>query len=92
MRNEAYNRAEEKIRAALNSGARALDLSQRWDAKEDKKLTELPPSLAELTRLQELSFRHNQLTTLPAFLSKLIRLRHLYLGDNRPTVLAEWLN
>nr|VFJ89306.1 MAG: Leucine Rich repeats (2 copies) [Candidatus Kentron sp. H]VFJ91132.1 MAG: Leucine Rich repeats (2 copies) [Candidatus Kentron sp. H]VFJ97448.1 MAG: Leucine Rich repeats (2 copies) [Candidatus Kentron sp. H] len=92
VRNEAYNRAEEKIRAALNSGARALDLSQRWDAKEDKKLTELPPSLAELTRLQELSFRHNQLTTLPAFLSKLIRLRHLYLGDNRPTVLAEWLN
>jgi len=43
-RNEAYRKAEDKIKKAWQSGAKELDLSVEWSAsdKESSKLTELP--------------------------------------------------
>ena len=86
--NEAYRRAEQKIKEALRSGAKYLTLSPEQNAK---KLTELPESLGQLTQLQELSVSYNHLTTLPEWLGQLTQLQELNVSYNQLTTLPEWL-
>jgi hypothetical protein len=74
-RDEAYRIAEQKIEAALQLGAKELDLSSSG-------LTDLPKSLGQLTRLQSLILYNNQLTTLPDFLARLVYLRRLLVWGN----------
>jgi Leucine-rich repeat (LRR) protein len=89
-RDEAYRKAEEKIEEARRFRTTELDLSGGWD-KELPKLTELPESLGQLTRLQSLKLRNNQLTALPESLGQLTQLRSLDLSDNQLRVLPESL-
>ncbi|MCA9930990.1 MAG: hypothetical protein KC419_21040, partial [Anaerolineales bacterium] len=56
-RNEAYREAEQKIEEARRAGATKLDLSSSYSAPDEKKLTELPESLWELTQLQTLNLK-----------------------------------
>jgi len=90
-RDEAYRNAEQKIEEARRSGAKELDLSARYDAKDSEKLTELPESLGHLTQLQKLVLAYNQLTALPEWLCQLKQLRELNLFGNQLTALPEWL-
>ncbi len=89
-KDEAYQKAEKKIKAARRSGAKELDLSGAWD-DESLKLTELPESLGRLTALQSLNLSWNQLTALPESLGQLTALRSLILSDNQLTALPESL-
>ncbi len=86
-RDEAYREAEQKIDAARQSGASELDLSGR----HGKKLTELPESLSQLTRLQSLRLFNNELTALPESMSALTDLRWLDLSGNKLTFLPRFL-
>jgi Leucine-rich repeat (LRR) protein len=52
--------------------AKGLDLSKNLNAKDNKKLTELPESIGQLTQLQSLDLSRNQLTALPEWLGQLI--------------------
>lgn len=88
-RDQAYYAAEKKIEEARRSGARELDLSQRYDAKDSDKLTELPESLGQLTQLQSLNLSGNQLTTLPESLGQLSRLQSLNLFNNKLMAVPE---
>jgi len=90
-RDEAYRRAEQKIQAALQSGAKKLDLSVASDDKETPRLTELPDSLGRLTQLQTLFLHENQLTTLPDSLGGLTQLQTLSLFGNQLTTLPDSL-
>ncbi len=90
-RDKAYHLAEERIQEALQSGATELDLSQKYDAKDSEKLTELPESLGQLTQLQSLDLSGNQLTTLPESLGQLTQLQSLDLSGNQLTTLPESL-
>jgi len=54
-RDEAYRKAEQKIAAARRQRATSLDLSAKWDAKDNERLTELPQSLSQLTQLETLT-------------------------------------
>jgi Leucine-rich repeat (LRR) protein len=83
-RDEAYRRAEERIEEALRFGAEQLDLS-------DMELTELPESVARLTRLRSLNVSKNQLTTLPKALGQLTQLRSLNVSKNQLTTLPKAL-
>ncbi|RJP51705.1 MAG: hypothetical protein C4583_08075 [Anaerolineaceae bacterium] len=78
------NLAEKKIAEALQSGATELDLS-------NMELTELPPSLGQLTQLTSLNLSDNQLTALPPSLGQLTQLRELDLSRNQLTILPEWI-
>ena len=57
----------------------------------DNRLTELPESMGNLTRLTYLSLTRNRLIKLPESLRQLTRLRRLALGGNRLIELPEWL-
>jgi internalin A len=59
------NEAEQKIAAALKTGATELDL-------RSIELTELPESIGQLTQLTSLDFSNNQLTALPDSLGQQI--------------------
>jgi hypothetical protein len=89
-RDEAYRIAEQKIEEARRSGAKELDLSGKY-GKEKPKLTELPESLGQLTKLQTLDLSRNQLTTLPESLGQLTQLQTLDLSENQLTALPGWL-
>jgi internalin A len=90
-RDKAYREAEKKIEAARRSGATELDLSVKWDAPDDAKLTELPESIGQLTKLHILNLRNNRLTALPEALGQLTQLQSLNLSSNQLTALPEWL-
>ena len=49
----------------------------------DLDLTDLPPEIANLERLQRLDLDNNQLTALPPAITSLKSLRDLYLGGNQ---------
>lgn len=72
-RDEAYYKAEKKIKEALNSGATKLDLWQM-------NLTELPESMGRLIHLQSLLLSYNQVATLPDWMEKLTQLQSLYIS------------
>ncbi|MBI1766419.1 MAG: TIR domain-containing protein [Acidobacteria bacterium] len=84
-RDEAYLRAEQRIETAYRSGKKNLGLSNMG-------LTELPESLGQLTRLEELDLSNNKLTTLPEQLSQFQNLVSLNLSLNQLTALPESLS
>ena len=88
-KDEAYRIAEEKIEEARRSGAKKLDLSQRWDAADSEKLTELPESTRQLKHLESLDVSSNLLTALPEWLGELTQLQWLSLAYNQLTALPE---
>ena len=95
-KNEAYQQAEEKIEAALRSGAKELDLSFSWFdfdviLEERTILNELPESLSQLTSLQSLNLSSSYLTALPEWLGQLTALHSLDLSSNGLIALPEWL-
>ncbi len=51
---QPYLQAEKKIEEALKSGATELDLSNEYNAPDEKKLTELPESIGKLRQLKSL--------------------------------------
>ena len=63
-KDEAYQQAERKIVRALQSGATELDLSVKYDAPDEDKLTELPDSIGKLTQLKSLKVSYHKLMTL----------------------------
>ena len=81
---EAYYRAEKKIKEALRSGTTNLDL-------RGMRLTELPTSLRQFVQLQSLDLSNNQLTILPEYIGQLTQLQLLYLTDNQLVQLPETL-
>jgi internalin A len=83
-KDDAFNNAEKKIQEALRTGAKALDLN-------DRRLTELPESLGQLTQLQSLDLSRNQLTALPESLGQFTQLQRLDLTGNQLTTLPESL-
>ena len=87
----AYYEAEKKIQEAQKSGATELDLSNEYNAPDEKKLTELPASIGKLTQLTSLSLSCNQLTSLPESLGQLTQLQTLDLSHNQLTTLPESL-
>jgi len=90
-RDEAYRRAEQEIEATLRSGAKELDLSQRYYSIDSQSLTELPESLGKFTDLQRLNLGNNKLTHLPESLGQLTQLQALDLAGNQLTALPECL-
>jgi hypothetical protein len=78
----AYKIAELKIKEALRSGAKELDLSQPRRGSNSDKITKLPESLIKLEKLELLNLSRNQLTALPESIIKLTHLRHLNLSEN----------
>ena len=91
-KDQPYLEAEQKIQQALQSGATELDL-------RDMKLTELPESIGQLTKLRKLDLSHvyskkeekNQLTVLPPSLGQLTQLTELDLSSNQLTTLPDSL-
>jgi internalin A len=90
-RNDTYRIAEEKIEAARRSGAKTLDLGNSVFSSYTQRLTELPPSLTTLTKLQRLDLSRNRLTELPPRLSQLSQLQWLDLSGNQLTSLPDSL-
>lgn len=91
-KDQAYQRAAQKIEKARRSGAKELDLSVKANAPKDTlKLTKLPESLARLKQLVSLDLSGNQLTVLPDWLGELTRLNSLNLSRNQLTALPESL-
>ena len=76
--------AEERIRQAAKTHAKALDLSGLG-------LLELPESLGQLTALETLFLYRNQLTALPESLGQLTALQTLDLSGNQLSALPESL-
>ncbi len=75
-KDDAYQRAEQKIEQARQQNATRLDLS--WMG-----MTSLPESLGKLVQLQWLDLSHNNLTTLPEILSNLTNLKKLVVCYNK---------
>ena len=88
-RNQAYRKAEQKIEEARRTGATKLDLSNDLGTPDEKKLTELPESLWQLTQLQSLSLSHNNLTAVPDTIGQLIQLQSLNLYGNQLTAVPD---
>ncbi|NOH03560.1 MAG: hypothetical protein HND47_17170 [Chloroflexi bacterium] len=75
LMNDAYNRlTNEKIKRALDSGVKELDLSYSF-------LSKVPEQLAQLTQLQQLDLSENELTELPEWLGNLKNLEVLKVGN-----------
>jgi len=53
-KDQAYLLAEKKIEEARRSGATELDPSNKHDAPDEVKLTELPESIGQLTQFKKL--------------------------------------
>jgi len=88
---QAYLLAEKKIEEALKLGTTQLDLSNKSDALDDVKLTELPDFIGNLSQITSLNLSYNKLTILPEPLRKLTQLQSLNISDNQLTVLPVWL-
>lgn len=73
---KAYAQAEVLIAKCKRSRGLELDLA-------DLGLTDLPPSLDELTELCHLNLSRNELSEVPAEIGELTQLRELYLSENQ---------
>ena len=81
-KDKAYRNAEKKIEEARRSGATELRL-------HGMKLTELPESIGQLTKLQSLDISKNQLSELSESIGQLTQLQRLELYDNQLTSLPK---
>jgi len=79
------NEAEKRIDDAIRNNSLSLEL-------RGLRLTELPPSLSQLNRLEKLDLGDNQLATLPEWLRQLTQLRRLYLFGNQLPTLPAWFS
>ena len=77
-REEAYEKALDKIQEARRTNAITLDLC-------DNHLTALPPEIAQLTALTNLNLSDNHLTALPTGIAHLTALTALDLSYNHLT-------
>ena len=84
MKNTPQNLLE-KIQEAKEKQLKELDLRSEWDAKDDKKLTQIPVEVFELKQLEILNLRNNLLKSVPESITKLQNLTGLYLTSNRLT-------
>ena len=75
-RQQAYNKAFQKIEACRRNWSAVLDLG-------DLGLTLLPPQIGRLRALKVLVLSGNQLSTLPPEIGQLVRLTRLYLAGNQ---------
>lgn len=80
-RNDAYQEAEQKIEAALRSGVKQLHISNY--SINAPKLTELPESLRQLTRLEVLDISNNHLKALPEWMGEFKSLKRLIVHSNK---------
>ncbi|MGK7930025.1 MAG: leucine-rich repeat domain-containing protein [Microcystaceae cyanobacterium] len=80
----SYYQAIIKINLAEKKGAICLDLS-------NKQLSELPPEIAQLSRLQTLYLGNNKLSKLPPEIAQLSRLQYLDLSNNKLPIPPEIL-
>ena len=76
--------AETRIKETLDSGSTSLDL-------KGLGLTQLPPSILQLSHLQELDLSENKITALPEALGQLTQLQYLDVSGNQLTALPEVL-
>src|SRR3990172_12138536 len=90
-KSQPYLEAEKKIQQVLQSGATELDLSNEYNAPDEKKLTELPESIGKLKQLTSLKISYNKLTALPPSLGQLTQLTELNLSSNQLTTLPKSL-
>jgi Leucine-rich repeat (LRR) protein len=84
-----YQKAEQKIKEAVSSGVKELDLSVSSDNDNATGLTELPESIGQLTQLEKLNIKNNQLIKLPESLGQLTLLQSLNCSKNQLTKLPE---
>ena len=73
--NKKINEVEKRIDKAIRERSVSLNLIGIG-------LTQLPPSLSQLSQLQRLYLANNQLATLPAWLGQLTELQLLVLDGN----------
>jgi SpoVK/Ycf46/Vps4 family AAA+-type ATPase len=78
----SYKEAEQRIKDCRESGGKVLDLSGLG-------LYQIPPELAELTTLTELSISGNRIKTLPGFIGKLTSLERLDISHNKFSILPK---
>ncbi|MEH1968810.1 COR domain-containing protein [Nostoc sp.] len=78
-----------QIRETKERQLKRLDLSNDWNADNNKKLTEIPAEVFELEWLEVLNLSGNQLTTLPEAITRLQQLISLDLSGNQITTLPE---
>jgi SpoVK/Ycf46/Vps4 family AAA+-type ATPase len=78
----SYKEAEQRIKNCRESGDKTLDLSGLG-------LNQIPPELAELTNLTELSMSGNKLKNLPGFIGKLTSLEWLDISHNMFSILPK---
>ncbi|MBN3948066.1 MAG: leucine-rich repeat domain-containing protein [Nostoc sp. NMS7] len=81
-RDQAYQKAEQRIEKARQEGATELDLS-------NMELTEVPEAIASLSQLQELNLSNNQLTEIPDAIASLSQLQELNLSNNQLTEIPD---
>ena len=72
----------QKIQQVREQRLTKLDLSNYWNAPEEKKLREIPAAVFELEWLQVLKLSDNQLSSLPDAITRLENLSGLYLSGN----------
>jgi internalin A len=81
--NQAYSDADTTIKSAMRSGTTEVNLSGRHRDSKEGRLTAVPPSLRQLTKLTTLDLSDNWLTSVPDVLVLLKRLTSLNLSKNR---------
>ncbi|MTJ07413.1 COR domain-containing protein [Anabaena sp. UHCC 0204] len=81
-RDQAYQKAAQRIEKARQEGAIKLDLS-------DMELTEIPEEIVSLTQLQLLDLSNNQLTVIPDAIASLTQLQELDLSNNQLTAIPD---
>ncbi|MBR9728036.1 protein kinase [Shewanella intestini] len=66
-------------------------LATRWLILTDNKLTQLPDSIGDLSRLKKFALAGNQLTTLPSSMQQCQELELLRVSANQLDVIPQWL-
>ncbi|ACK73266.1 Miro domain protein [Gloeothece citriformis PCC 7424] len=78
----------DRIQQAKEKRLTLLDLSNKWDTKEEYKLTEIPEEVFELEWLEVLYLNYNNLSCISEYIYCLINLKELYLYCNNLTILS----